>query len=285
MNFLFVFLVALQAPAQTTSTPPDSVVAILDGKKMTAAEIKALLAILPPQSQQNFKRDPRGFLNQLGMMRKMSEMAVQSKLDQQSPYKEQLEFNRHVLLFNAQSNETLNHTLVTAEDQKKYYAANPDQYAQVKVKVIYISFGASGSAADAQGRKVLTEAEAKTKIEKILSSLRAGADFVKLAKQHSEDADSVAKDADFGTIRRSDKLPDEIKTAVFATKPGQVSEPVRQPNGFYLFRVEESGMRPYDEVKDEIFTQIQQARFAEWMDKMRKSVDVKIENEAFFAAP
>ncbi|MGH9721393.1 MAG: peptidylprolyl isomerase [Bryobacteraceae bacterium] len=261
---------------------PTTVVAKIGGRDVTAGELQGLLRSLPQQSQQNFLRDGKGFLHQIALMKKMSELAEASKLQEMSPYKEQIAFNRMFVLFNAQSSDMFNQIVVTGEDQQKFYEQNTDRYSQARVKVIYLSFS-SAPAAEPKDKKVLTEAEANAKAEKLLKEIRAGADFVKLAKAHSEDPASVAKDAEFGAIRRSDKIPDNIKTAIFALKPGQTSEPVRAPNGFYLFRLEEFSTQPYSEVKDDIFTEIKQSRFRESMDKLQNSLDVKILNESFFA--
>ena len=108
---------------------------------------------------------------------------------------------------------------------------------------------------------------------------------MKLVKEHSEDQASAAKDGDFGTIRRSDNLPEAIRNAVFALKSGEISEPVRQPNGFYLFRADDVGVRPFTQVRDEIFNEVKNLQFKSWMDQTEKSVVVKYVDEAFFNTP
>ena len=62
-----------------------------------------------------------------------------------------------------------------------------------------------------------------------------------------------------------------------------VSEPVRTPSGFYLFRLEELGTQPYEQVSNDIFVEIQQTRFRQWFEQQQKSMDVKIENQDFFS--
>ena len=57
----------------------------------------------------------------------------------------------------------------------------------------------------------------------------------------------------------------------------------KQRNGFYLFRAEEVGVRPYAEVKDDIYTELKQTHLKEWIDGMTKSIPLKIENDAFMA--
>jgi parvulin-like peptidyl-prolyl isomerase len=215
-------------------------------------------------------------------MHRLAELAEQAKLDQVSPTRESLAINRMYVMMNAQLTQAMNEIVISPADVKKFYDSNSDRFTQAKVKVLYVSFS-SASAPAAGGKKVLTEPEAKTRIEKLLADLRAGADFAKLAREHSEDATSAQKDGDFGTIRRSDSLPDAIREAIFALKPGEISEPVRQPNGFYLFRVDHLEARPLAEVQNEIFNELKQLRFKQWMDETQRSLNVKYENEAFFS--
>lgn len=284
--------IALTAWAQVApATPPrpaapdaETIVATIEGKKVTAGELQSIVRSLGPAAQQNFTKDPEGFLNQLGMMKRMADMAEKAHLDRQSPYKEQLDFNRMLVLYTAQATAAQGAIIVTAEEQMKFYESNKDRYAQAKVKVIYTSFSANPSPqTDPKAKKILTESEARAESEKLLARIRSGKDFVKLVRENSDDADSAAKDGDFGVILRSDKIPDAIKSAVFALKPGEVSEPVKQPNGYYLFRLEDLTSKPYAEVKDDIYTEIQLGRLNDWMAATQKSVQVKIENPDFFS--
>ena len=154
------------------------------------------------------------------------------------------------------------------------------------MQVIYISYtNSTAGVAGANGKKVLTEAEAKAKADALLKRIKAGADFVKLVKENSEDPVSVVKDGDFGTIKKSEAIPDEVKSAVFSLSKGQVSNPVKQPNGFYLFRVEDAQTTPFEKVRDDIYSEIQNSRFREWFETQRASVKVTFEDEKYFAKP
>jgi parvulin-like peptidyl-prolyl isomerase len=167
---------------------------------------------------------------------------------------------------------------------QKYYDANKDLFTQARLKVIYISFSQDPTAQPAApAKKVQSEAEAKAKAEKLFAELQAGADFVKLVKENSGDATSASKDGDFGTFHRSDQnLPPEIKTAIFALKQGQISKPVRHTNGYYIFRVEESTVQPFDQVREQVSNDLIRSQMDEWINAQRKSLDIKIENQAVF---
>ena len=157
---------------------------------------------------------------------------------------------------------------------------NKEKYKQARVKALYISFGSSAG----KGKKALTEDEAKTKAAKLAAAARTGVDFAKLVKENSEDETSRDKDGDFGTFRVSDNIPDAIRAAVFALKQGEVSDPIRQPNGFYVFRSEEVTYRPLSQVRDEIFLALKTQHYQEVMDRLNNDSKVKNINPAFLGA-
>lgn len=264
--------------------PPETVVATVNGKPVTYGELQTVLRALPAEMGQQAMTDRMKFVEQYALLRRLSELAEEQKLDQKSPFKEGLAYGRMQLLYQAMVNEKYMQITATPEDIEKFYAAHKDRFTQARVKVIYISFVASPPPqADPKAKKALTEAEAKAKAEDLLKQIRAGADFVKLVKQHSEDATSADKDGDFGVIHRSDKIPDAIKETIFSLKPGEVAGPVRQPNGFYLFRVEEVTVQSLDEVRVSLQEELRNARFVEWMESLKKSIQIKVEIPQFFA--
>ena len=271
-------------PPSADEPSPDTVVASFEGKKLTYGEMKKFLGVLPPAQQQAAMRDRKTFVHEYFLMQHLADLAEKEKLDEKSPVKETLDFNRRIILMNAKLNDVANHMTVDEVDVKKYYETNRDKYSQVKLKVLYISFSSNPNGGTGV-TKPLTEEEAKSKIEKILTEIRGGADFVKMVKQYSEDKTSAEKDGDFGSIRKSDNVPEPIRAVVFSLKPGEVGGPVRQPNGFYLFRADEVTTRTYQQVQMEIYEQARQAKYQQWMAQLNGSMDFKVENENFFKAP
>ena len=71
---------------------------------------------------------------------------------------------------------------------------------------------------------------------------------------------------------------------IFALKQGEVSKPVRLPNGFYIFRAEETGLEPLDTAQQQQITAtLTSSRMTDFVTATRKSIDIKIVNEAVFA--
>jgi peptidyl-prolyl cis-trans isomerase C len=272
-------------PPQLPDLPDDTVVAIFgDGTKFTMGNFKSIYAALPPANQQMALRNRELWLHQWELLRKLTKMAEEGKLDQESPYKETLAYGRMNVLASAQINAAINQVVVEPGDIVKYYDSNKPKYTQVKVKAIYIAFTDDGAASSAgKGKKPLTEAEAKAKATKLGAAIKAGADFVKLAKENSDDETSREKDGDFATLRSSDNIPDAFRAAVFAMKKGDVSEPLKQPNGFYLLRAEEVTVRPLSEVRDEIYNELKTTRSDEWLRGMDRDAKVQIVSPAFIS--
>ncbi|HXI41351.1 MAG TPA: peptidylprolyl isomerase [Bryobacteraceae bacterium] len=271
------------APVSSPAPPPDTLIATVDGQKLTYGEIANFLKGMNPQMQQNAMRNRKDFVERFALMRKLSTLAEQAKLGERSPYKEAIESYRMNMLMQAEINEYVDHILITADDLQKYYTQNKDRYDQVKLKVIYIPFSSAPAGAAEPAKKHLTEQEAKTKAEQLIKEIKGGADFVKLVKENSEDASSKAKDGDMGTLSRADNVPESIRSVVFGLKAGEVSDPVRQPNGFYIFRAEEVSQRPLEQVREQLVKQLQSERLQEWLKATTKSLNIKFENEQFLS--
>lgn len=294
--------VAPGAPAVTGIAPqkaippapiaPDTVVLEVNGKKYTAAELDKLIARLPTQYQAVSRSRPQS-IGELLFMQRLVDDAEKAGLDQKSPYKEQLEISRMQMLSTAELSEVNNTMTVTSEDEHKYYQDNPDKFKEVRVRVIHIGFKptlpkpplAPAAEQPADGKQALTEAEAKAKIEDVEKQIKAGADFGKLAHEVSDDKASAEKDGDFGVIKQDSAYPPSIKNAVFALKQGEMSTPIREPNGFYLIRAEEIKETSFSDAFQQVSQLTRQAKYQEWLKGMQAQYSVKVENPAYFSGP
>lgn len=118
-----------------------------------------------------------------------------------------------------------------------------------------------------------------------MKQLRDGADFAKLAQQYSEDPTSKAAGGDFPVIKTASDYPAELKNAVFALKPGEISEPIRQPSAFYIVRLEEKGPQPVGELGEAIVTALRNEHMNQWMKEQNASHQAVIKDPDFFKAP
>jgi peptidyl-prolyl cis-trans isomerase C len=271
---------------------PDTVVAKLNGKPLTVADVDKLLADLPPQYQGIITREPERFLNQLMVFNELEKEAEQEGLDKQSPTRQELAYGRLMTLARAEVDKSRNAITVSPDQEQQYYEEKKEEmFRVVKAKVIFVAFSAAAAAAPAPGAPrpappangvTRTEADAKTKVDDLRKQILAGADFGALAKANSDDKTSTAKDGDYGDIIRTSPYPEPIKKAIFALKPGEVSDVIRQPSGFYLIKAAASSYRPLDEVRSEIRTTLIGDEFKKHMDALTAQFNVTVEDRSYF---
>jgi parvulin-like peptidyl-prolyl isomerase len=277
---------------------PDKVVATLNGKPFTVADVDKLLSDLPPQQQGFITRAPEQFLQQLMTFEELEREAEQDGLDKQAPYRQELAYGRLRTLAQAEMEKLRNTANISSEQEQQYYEANKTtRFRVVKAKVIFVGFApAAATPAPAPGPPKLppapappaasgitrTEADAKTKIDDLRKQVLAGADFGKLAKENSDDKVSAAKDGDYGDIIRTSPYPQPIKDVIFKLKPGEVSDPIRQPSGFYLIKAADSSFQPLDQVRFEVHTQLAQQEFQKRIEAISARYKVTVEDSAYF---
>jgi len=127
---------------------------------------------------------------------------------------------------------------------------------------------------------VKTEAEAQD----ILKQLKAGGKFEELAKKHSIDA-AAAKGGDLGWFGKGAMLP-EFEKAVFALKEGDMSGIVKTKFGYHIIKLtgkRPAGIRPFDEVKDQLKAAIlpekQQEVFKKLKEDLKKNAKFSIKED------
>ena len=135
------------------------------------------------------------------------------------------------------------------QQARQYYQAHLKDYQvpdQVKVRHILISVP--------KGADAKTDAAARAKAEDVLKQLKAGGDWMKLAKKYSDDPGSKEMGGELGFLQHGVTVPEFDKTS-FAQSPGQISEPVKTQFGYHIIQTEEkqtAHTKPFDEVRGAI---------------------------------
>jgi peptidyl-prolyl cis-trans isomerase C len=292
-----------QGPQQSpiiNGLPPATVVARADGKPITAGEIRSLLETGDPSMINLAKLSPEYFLGSVFVMRFLAAEGEKINIADQSPYKEQLEAFRSRVILSAMVNRIRETYVVQEQEINDFYAHNQSRYEQAWIKVITVGFCPSltqqmGGTSDEDLRKAAAaafgaahctskynEEQARAKAVELVGQLRAGADFVKLVGQYSDDTESKATAGDFGLITRDGHYPQEIKTAVFSLKPGEVSDPVRSGMSFYIIKIKEKTVQPLSAVQEPIVQELKQKHFTDWMEGIQHRFKPVIERPDFF---
>ena len=115
-------------------------------------------------------------------------------------------------------------------EAKDFYTKNPDRFKQeesVRASHILIRVAEEADAA--------TKKKARAEIDACLKQAKSGADFAKLAQQHSQDG-SAAQGGDLNYFAKGTMVPAFDKVA-FELKPGQISDVVTTQFGYHIIKV------------------------------------------------
>lgn len=127
---------------------------------------------------------------------------------------------------------------------------------------------------EVHARHILVETEDKAK--EILQKLKAGGDFIALAKENSKDP-GAAEGGDLGYFAKGQMVP-EFAEAAFKLEKGQLSDPVKTQFGWHIIKVEDKRSKsppPFDQVKDQVETYVQRKAQAEYVTKLRDGAKVE----------
>jgi foldase protein PrsA len=148
---------------------------------------------------------PPGQFDMLLKQQGLTETDVQNILRQQIVIEKAVAPNVHVSDADVASYFAKNHTLL-------------DKPAQVRARHILVADEATA--------------------EMIYKKLKAGGDFIALARQYSTDPSTKDKGGELGFFGRGQMVP-AFQNAAFALPVGAISEPVKSPFGWHIIQVED----------------------------------------------
>lgn len=294
----------------STDIGPNTVVAKVGGISVTVADVRKMLEFAPQDLTRMFQTNPQQALAVFYQFRYMAAEAEKDGLDKKAPYKEQLdaliELLTQQIMANAYVNQLHDGYNVTGEQIDDFYAKNQARWEEAKIKVILINFkpGAVGDAKANENTEdklkklasdtVLgahtsadrTEEEAQRLASDLVRQLRAGADFAAMVAKYSDDAESKTSGGDFGTpIKANSSFAPDLKKAVLALNKGDISDPIRQGNGFYIIRLEEKSVQPINDVRGEIVMTLRDNNRDKTMKDLQDRFKPEVVKPEFFIQP
>jgi parvulin-like peptidyl-prolyl isomerase len=160
-------------------------------------------------------------------------------------------------------------------DIRAYYDAHPDEFKtddRVKWLDIFISLNKHASAPEAYKHAVAVRRQAAS-----------GGDFVALVKQYDNGLAVGTNGVGIGS-KRGEIQPADVEPAVWALKPGQVSELIQTPVGYHIVKVAEreyAGVRPFDakvqdEVRETLLRQYREAEYKRMVEDLWRNGPVRV---------
>jgi parvulin-like peptidyl-prolyl isomerase len=133
-------------------------------------------------------------------------------------------------------------------EKRKYYEEHKNDYVrdeEVFTRKIFIS---------TEGKTPDQVAAAERKAKDLVARARKGEKFGDLAATNSDDLETARNFGEMPPFKRGQFLK-QIDDILFKEKKGYVTDPIRIPDGFVIFRIEdrhEKGLATYEEVEPEI---------------------------------
>ncbi len=252
-------------PPAPAPIDPKTVVATVDGKDITEADLGFIAQDLGQQLQQVPPDQIRAYLlTQLIGNKLLAAAAIKGGLDQTDDYKLYVQYLQDHALNQAFIQQDVV-AAVTPDQIKAEYdkevAAMPDQ-DEVHARHILVS----------------TEDDAKA----IKAQLDGGADFATLAKEKSIEPGAKDSGGDLGFFTQ-DKMVKPFADAAFALKVGEISQPVQTQFGWHIIKVEERRKAAKPTLQDltqQISQQLYVAKYRELLQNLRAAAKIDIPDAA-----
>jgi peptidyl-prolyl cis-trans isomerase SurA len=135
--------------------------------------------------------------------------------------------------------ETTSRITISDKDIADFYNANKGSFNRAEPMIhmaqILVTPQPDPNVRNLKNDKAQDETQARKKIERIYQAIQQGDDFSQLAQNFSEDPNSVQSGGDLGFIGESqlEKANADLRKAVMALNPGQVTPIIPSPDGGY----------------------------------------------------
>jgi peptidyl-prolyl cis-trans isomerase C len=179
-----------------------------------------------------------------------NEEAFKSALGQRNMSVERLrnDTRNDIVITKMMDAEVASEPACTDAEAKDFYEKNPDKFQQPElVRASHILLKVDASAPETAKKKV------RAQIDGLLKRAKAGEDFAKLARAHSQDG-SAAQGGDLGPFPRGQMVP-PFDEAAFALKPGELSGVVTTQFGYHIIKVTDrtaASVVPLEQVNERV---------------------------------
>jgi peptidyl-prolyl cis-trans isomerase SurA len=141
------------------------------------------------------------------------------------------------------SKEITSHISISDRDVTDFYNANKSSFnfpeAQIHLAQIMVTPNPDPNVRNLKSDKAQNEEQARKKIDMLVARLKQGEDFAQLAQNFSEETTSAPNGGDLGFVPESamEKVNPEIRKAIQAASPGQVTNVVHTAEGYRVFKI------------------------------------------------
>jgi peptidylprolyl isomerase len=220
----------------------------------TAADLRQMLDMASPADREAWLHDPALLAQQVRdrvLQRVVVRAAHQAGWDTRPQVVYQAELARDSVIAESfmASEVPLPPGFPSEADLQTAYNLNRDKFTvpqQFHLAQIVVDVPPNASDAAA--------ADARKQAQALRQKIATGGDFAVLARQNSTDKALADSGGELGW-RREDGIPPEVRTALTQMRPGDVSQPIRLPDGWHIVKLlgtRPAGIAGFDEVRDNL---------------------------------
>jgi len=190
---------------------------------------------------------------------------------------------RSMIVQRVQQNEVMSKIGITEDEARKYYDSHLSEFTTpptVTLREILVTVPA-----DARGVNVGAEEAAKEKVEQLRTRVTTGGEAFDKVAAEASDAPSKANAGLIGPISVND-LSADLRKIVESLKVGGVSEIIRTPRGFQIFKLETSTPtetmafeQARELISERVFTDKRRAEYQKYLNKLRAQAIIEWKNQ------
>lgn len=274
--------VALSAMLVGCSNDNDSMIASVDGEKITKGELYEALTdqygkdvlnnliankiveleakkLKVSVSDEEIEEEYQDYIQQYGGEDAFNQLLTSYNMDESDIKKD---IKNYLLTVKVMED----YVAIKDEDVKSFFEENKANYNQ-EAKV--------------EASHILVDDE-KT-AQEVIKKLNAGEDFAALAKEYSKDTATAENGGSLGSFGKGEMV-EEFEKAAFSLEVGKISEPVKTEYGYHVIKVtnkQEAKEAVFEDIKDKVYQDLLKSKvneqYSTWLSE--KMEDYKIKNK------
>jgi parvulin-like peptidyl-prolyl isomerase len=242
---------------------------------ITRAQFEKLVGTLNPDMPKNSQQM---LAEQYAKAMVLQSLAERQGIPETQHFKDMMDYMRTQILASEVVTQAKDKAKPTSAEVQDYYTKHQQDYEQAALKRLFIPKSRPSLKETA---KQPSEAELKLEADKMRTRAAAGEDFDKLQKEiyDSTGIKTPPPPTSIPNWRRTMVPP--TQAAIFDLKPGEVSQPIVQPEGIYIYKLESKKTLPLNDVKADIEQTLQNEKLRNSLESVFNSVKPQL-NENYF---
>ncbi len=242
---------------------------------ITRAEFEKLVGTLNPDMPKNSQQM---LAEQYSKALILQNLAERQHIPETQHFKDMMDYMRTQILASEIVTEAKDKAKPTPAEVQGYYDKHKADYEQAALKRLFIP---KSKPSLKDGAKQPTDTELKLEADKMRTRAAGGEDFDKLQKEIYDNTGIKTPPPPTSIPNWRRTMVPPTQAAIFDLKPGEISQPIVQPEGVYIYKVESKKTLPLNDVKADIEQTLQNEKLRNSLESVFNSVKPQL-NENYF---